>query len=437
MKKSVLLIMLASVLATSCLKDGFNDFEALNHPMSFQGTVNPTLGVPIGSGSATIFDILKMVQVSYARMEVNEMGIITIAYDTTASWHLDIANSKKDHSQPKSSDIVHVARNSISGSVLIDLFDNIDILDNAELEVDSLKVFLGAYIKAQAREGALETMDSFHVHVYYDSLYINVVGQDDQLYSVLQINDSIPIDSLIEGEYIVLFNNTDISSHINKRPKEVRYGARMNIAFEAAFFASNITENEFVADSIGITSCDIDADIKVSFPVSAYISNLSYETDIEFSPSIELGNMAIDSSMIYIECINGIPLELLVQAKFVDENDNELCNIFGPEPDTIAVLPGALVALNPETNLYTAVTPSQNIIQVPITESVFNDLKKTKKIRLKAGLSSSDLNPPIQPRVAIRAEDKLNLRVWAKLKPSYNLDLGFGSEGDNGEGGAQ
>ena len=61
MKKTLLPILLVSLLFTSCLKDGFNDFEALKHPLAISGTVSPTLGVPVAQGSATILDMLKMV----------------------------------------------------------------------------------------------------------------------------------------------------------------------------------------------------------------------------------------------------------------------------------------------------------------------------------------------------------------------------------------
>ena len=94
MKKLSIFLVLASLLMTSCLKDGFNDFNALNYPMSFHGEVSPTLGVPIGSGSATIFDMLQMVQISYAKMEVDSRGILTIVYDTSMPWHVDFDNSK-------------------------------------------------------------------------------------------------------------------------------------------------------------------------------------------------------------------------------------------------------------------------------------------------------------------------------------------------------
>lgn len=438
MKKLSIFLVLASLMMTSCLKDGFNDFEALGHPMSFHGTINPTLGVPIGTGSATIFDMLNMVQISYAKMEVDSRGIITITYDTTTSWHVNIDSKKSKGPSTKTGDIVHVVRKDINGAVAIDLFQNMDILNDADIEVDSLLVYFKAYLQAEANDSALQAFENYHVQVYYDSLYINVVGQDNQLYHIYpgpnDIQDSIPIDSLIAGQYVTLFNNTDISTAINKRPKEIRYGARMNIAFEAEFFATNISENDFVIDSLGVTAINIDGDIKVRFPVSAYLNNLSYQTDIQFTPSRLLNDLIVDSSMIYMDCQNGIPLTLLVRAQLLDENDQVLCNVFEPAQTEVE---GADVALNPATNLYTSTGPKGTLVQVPVTRSMFESLLETRKIRLTAGISTSPTGNPARNRVSIQADDMLQMRVWAKLKPEYTLDfeLGGSDTTQNGEKG--
>ena len=449
MKKTTLLIVLASLLATSCLKDGFKDFDALQHGMTFHGTVNPVLGVPIGTGSVTIYDMLQMVQISYATMEVDSRGIITITYDTAASWFIDLQSAKKEKAVNKGATkdptIVHVARNSIEGSVAIDLFENLTFLDTVDIEIDSLLVYLKAYIKADADDSAIHAMENYHVHVYYDQLYIDVLGQDNSLHRVYpgpnDSQDSIPIDSLIAGQYLTFFNNTDISEAINHRPKEIRYGARMNIAFEAAFFAMNLSENEFVADSIGVRGVNISGNVKVRFPVSAYLNNLRYNTDIAFTPSFRLGDLKIDSSMLYIDCQNGIPLSLLVRAQFVDVNDQVLCDILDPVE---TVVEGANVELNPNTNLYTSVAPKETLIQIPITQTVFDALLQTRKIRIGAGLNTSPTGNALRKRVSIQATDKLDLRVWAKLHPTYDIDFDLGGSGNgsdttsnNGKGGVK
>ena len=439
MRKPLFFIVLAGLLASSCLKDGLNDFDALKHPISISGTVNPTLGVPIGSGQMTIHDILNMVQESESYVEVSEEGILSIVYDTTASWSIDLDDSKATPRKgaKDSTDVVYTARKPITGNVSFDLFENIKELENAEMEVDSLKLDILTYIKATEKPGCKEMMDSLHVHVYYDSLCIIVTGKDNRHWST-QLPNVVPIDSLLEGQYIRLFNNEDISGAINIQPMRIDYCARMNVAFEAAFFAAaGMNENQFVADVIGIEHVDIDADIKVDFPVSAYINNFSYETDIEFVPSFSLGDLKIDSSMIFLDCENGIPLSLSLRAQLIDSTGTPLCDLLTP---ATTELTGSVVGLDPVTNLYVTQTPSNTLIQIPITKSVFDNLLNTHGIRLTAGLNTSNTGDPIHKRVTIKDDNYLKVRLWAKIKPSYSLDMDMGesNQGDNsGKGGAQ
>lgn len=431
MRKITLIAVLSCLLFSSCLKDGFNDFDALRQPMSFHGQINPTLGVPIGEGSATVFDMINMVQFSTASMEIGYDSILTVTYDTNMSFHINLNESKHKGPAPKDDNIVHVAHRNIQGSVAVDLFDNIALLDTTGLEVDSLLVYLKAFVKASAEDSlnTINTIHDYHVQVYYDQLTLSVVGQDDLVYNILALDDSIPIVNLLHGEYITLFNNTDISTIINKRPKEIRYTARMNIAFEAAFFAmSGLSEDQFVADSIGIQVVDIDADLKARFPISAYINNLQYTVDINFSPSFRLDNLEIDSSMIFLDCFNGIPLALSIHALFVDENDNILCDVVNTEID------GAPVTL--VNGHYIATGPKESLLEIPVTLTVYNALMNTAKIRLTAGVHTSEASN--HRRVAIRANDELFVRAYAKIKPNYVIDIDFNQDStETSKGGAQ
>ncbi|MBR6330502.1 MAG: hypothetical protein IKR79_02505, partial [Bacteroidales bacterium] len=153
-----------------------------------------------------------------------------------------------------------------------------------------------------------------------------------------------------------------------------------------------------------------------------------------FAPSFHLDDLVIDSSMLYIDCQNGLPLSLLLRVQFVDGNDQVLCDVLDPVQTEVA---GADVALNPTTNLYTSTGQKQTLIQIPVTKQVFENLLETQKIRLFAELNTSSTNDPIRNRVSIQADDRLSVRVWAKLKPTYNLNFDLGNTDNNSEGGEQ
>lgn len=428
MKKTTIFVVFASLLMSSCLKDGFNDFDALNHDMVFHGVVSPTLGVPIGEGSATVYDMLNMVQLSTASLEVGNDSVMTLTYDTTLTTQIDLSNSSKGRHGSKS-DVVHVSRNTIEGAVAVDLFDNITLLNEADLEVDSLLVYLKAHLKASTEDSirTINALQHFHVQVYYDQLRISVLGKDENTYNILSLDDSIPVVDILKGEDIVLFNNIDISNIINKRPKEIRYSARMNIAFESEFFATlGVSEDEFVADSIGVNLVDVTTDLKARFPISAYFNNIQYETDIDFTHSIHLDDLSIDSSMLYLECDNGIPLALDIRASFIDNNNNEMCVVLN------STVQGAQV--NYVNNRYIATQHTVSVLEIPVDKTVYEALLNTTKIRLNAGLSTADVSS--HHHVAIRANDRIKLKVYAKLKPTYTLDYELGGNNDT-EGGDQ
>ncbi len=446
MKKSIPLLVLACLLMTSCLKEGFNDFDALNHEFTLQGEVSPTLGVPIGTGTANIYNMINMIQISMAKMEVDSHGIMALTYDTTIHTIINLKDTnngddhrdKKHHAKngPKDDEIVHVSKNFIEGAIKIDIFDNISFLNETDIEVDSLLVDLNAYVKAHSYDSAhaIQAMHDYHVIVYYNNISISVVGQDNQVYEVVTLPDSIPITDLIHGDYITLLDHKDISNAINKRPKEIRYTVCMNIGFTSDYFAmSGLSENEFVADSIGIRIVDIDADMQARFPISAYINDMQYNVDIKFEPSFHLDDLTIDSSMLYIQCKNGIPFEFTLEAQFLDANNTLLCDILDPSPTTIA---GADVALDPASNLYTSTGQKETLVKIPITKTVYDALLNTSKIRLSAAMSTSPTGNPLRNRVSIKASDELTLRVWAKLKPTYTLHLDIPSN-SNTEGGVQ
>lgn len=437
MKKPLFITIMACLMLSSCEKI-VGDLDFLNHDIAVQGTINPTLGVPIAHGSVSVYDILQMVQVTVAKVEIGDDGIINIIYDTAQTFtvNLDESKGRRYGSATKSDsvDYVHISRNSIQGMIKIDIFDNIDSsLNGASIEIDHLYVNMGAYVKAEANPDALALMDTFHVDVYYDSLYIIAIGKDGSS-ETINLPNVVPIDSLIQGQHIQLFDKEDISQVINKRPVEIMYGVRMNIAFEAEFFATGLSENQFVSDSIGVHSVNIDADVKVEFPFSTYINDLSYKTDLEFSPNIDLKEFTIDSSMIILDCNNGLPLTLGMSAKLIDSTGTELCELIDPSPTILAGAPvkddgnGHFVS-NGKTN---------SKIMIPVTASIFDKLQKTKGIRLDATLNTTSTGSTANKNVAVRATDMLDINITAKAKPLYNLDIDLnGGNNDNGQKGGK
>ena len=78
---------------TSCLRD--EDMELLRHPIHVQGTIDPTLGIPIGYGEVTIHDVLKMINEDYSGYLDTLGDIVTISYRDSFDGKLQGSNGKK------------------------------------------------------------------------------------------------------------------------------------------------------------------------------------------------------------------------------------------------------------------------------------------------------------------------------------------------------
>lgn len=436
MKKRLLLIAVACLAFTACLKDGFDDFEGLKHPLHIQGEISPTLGIPIGEASANIDDLLNMFQSFHAYVEVSDEGIISFVYDTVYqdTLYFDEEKSKR----PSSKTVVYTSRRIVSGESEIDLFSNIDILNNTELSVEQIMVDLDAYTISDSKPQTDSLLGQQGVSIYYDSITLSVVGEDNQEHVVIVPGElpNIILDSIIHGQNIQLIHDKNINGIVNYRPKLIRYAARLNIAFDETFFSSGFMgdPDQFVSDSLGISYIYVDANIHARFPISLSLSNLNYSTDIEFNPSFDVESLTVDSSMLYLECSNGIPLELLLSGSLQDSNGVTLCQLFDPTPTT---LQASNVAYDAAAGHYVSSTPTTTTLAVAVTREVYDALKYTNQLHLEAGLSTRPTGDPSNNHVAIRNSDRLQIRVYAKLKPTYTLDIPLGGIMGNEKGGVK
>ncbi|HAA24325.1 MAG TPA: hypothetical protein DCR93_32335 [Cytophagales bacterium] len=89
--------------------------------------------------------------------------------------------------------------------------------------------------------------------------------------------------------------------------------------------------NNFVLDS-----SIVEGILQVEVPLSGTISNLTYETDFEFS--LDSIDLAVDSAAIIINSQNTLPLDLDVQVYLLDE-DFEIIDSLFTDPDLIIAAP--------------------------------------------------------------------------------------------------
>lgn len=434
MKKILLLSLLAGFLSTSCLKDGLNDFDALNHigDMSVHVTAHPVLGFPIGEGSATIYDIIKNVEISMATIEFDGDSVINFVFDTNFHSQVNLQQNKTRHSktQMKGNEVVWKTSSILSGSSSFSIFDSIPIINESTMDVDSLIVTVKAFVKAGDEDSAriADALQRYHLQIFYDSVELEILYNDGNWQRLETGLDTLSFQDVIGGKQINVFDHVNMSDFINKRPSQFRYALKMNIALEADFFGmSDFSNYENIVDSVMVDVIDVDAQMEMRLPISAQIANMSYDSDVELSLTLDsmelLDYITLDSSILYIDIFNGIPIECLLQASLVDENDAVLYQII----DT--TMAGAdIVKVN---NHWISNGEKETLIPIVVSQNIFNALRKTAKLRLSTKINTSDINSAGH-HVSIRANDKISIRIYAKLDPSLSYEL---SLSDNKKGG--
>lgn len=445
MKKSIFFALIACLMATSCEKI-LGDIDFLKQDMAIQGTVSPTLGAPIAHGSISLNDLINMVQVTEAKIEVDENDYVTIVYDDTSSNTVNF-ESKRKHGRSfkgnrKSDGDSDTSTSRFNGSLPIDIFNNIDSsLNGANVSIGSLYVDLGTFLHANTQQDAsttLDLMDSFYVYAYLDSIYLTAIDKHGNTNTLFFDSVMIPADSLVLGHHFNLLKQADIKEFINMRPVEIEYGANINIVFTSEFWAKDsLDAADFVFDSIGINSIDILADIKANFPVATQIQGLTYNQNLTFAPSFDLKDLTIDSSEIVLTFNNGLPLELGITATLIDSTDYG--GIDSLDLVTNATLRGAPVVLD-GNNRYVSSGKNPSTIKIPVTKKIFDFLIRTNAIRLSAMLSTTSTGDATNPTVTVKSSDVLDVYVTAKLKPSYPLDIdvsGNSNDNNNEEGGEE
>lgn len=430
-KKATILVLAAGVmLLASCLKDGFNDFDAFNHPMHITGEAHPELGVPVAYGEVNLWDMIQMVQTSNASFELNSADVITLVYrDSTSHWDFDMQESKVRREDNGRKEAVFTSRRFIAGEVEIDLFDSIG-LSNAELEVDSILVYLSAYIKGESGPGADTLTNREDVHIYYDSITLKAVGEDGIPHTVLTSGTTrYPVDSILEGETVLLLDNENVNLIVNSRPKRFTYTARLNFGFEPSFFAhlgTTVTDTN-VSNLLDIQSVSVDPVIQVRFPISLYANNLEYTTSMEFTVSERLEDFEIDSSMLYLKCTNGLPLSFFIDGQLLGPNGTVLCELVN---DTVEG--GSVSQVG---DLYVVTNPTESVVGIPLTRQVYDALMECTAVRLHGRLNTSSTGNAGHKCVAIRNTDFLGMNIYALLRPRYTFDIELNAP--NGKGGAQ
>ena len=423
--KITLALLFVSIvpLATSCLKDGLKDFEGLRHPMQITGSFNPELGLPIGQASMNFADILGMFDAMGGIVDLDpNTGSAVLRYDTTFHITVDIESSNNNTKGRRGSKSSVVYRQDCSGYIDFDMFSNLDMLP-ANYRLEQVYMTLTTDILAHGTPRTQDLLANYDVLAYVDNLVIRAVNSTTGQYYEIPIQyDSIAVNNLMTGDHMLVVDSVEASQFLNIHPDRISYSARFNLDFGTRFWASDITE--FINDSLGISTIDLDNNIRIYSPLTIYFENAVYGSDIALNNDENsiINQLQVDSSYLVFEFVNGMPLQLDIEATLRDEGDNVLSTLIS---NAMGKLHAANIAYNSNTNSYTASAPTTSIIQVPITNDRLRALATAKNIHLETSLSTApDQTGNVnQPAVSILDTDELSVRIYAMIHPNLTITL--------------
>lgn len=448
MKKQVLFVAVLAVAAlfTSCRKDDIN----MSKPFRVQGEIDPGLSLPvISEGHLNLNDLLSTFDGTFSGYILDDT-VITFHYDTSLSQRINVGNSFKAnrpvyHRPNRYKD---ASSETVSVDTLILYEIPIDIFDKAvdiDAQIARLLLNLDVYVRggcpenveAELRENATISLNRLNIR-YLCKDRTDTVDFDGNS----SLSDSLVVDDIITGGG-VKFTNVNLASIINDRPNKIIASFHMNLNVSTHFADSILAHPEQIdrfsamLDSLKMTWLQYDADLSVDLPFEIRIGDMTFNYDIDMTgvASNDTSSMStkdlvdrikdnlkkagidllLDSLNRFVfEFENGMPLNIRLNADFVDENDQIIANLF--TNGMIASAVTSPVPGNPGVN--EATSPSMNRIYVPLNFENLDAVFQSSKLKLTLGLSTTGT-----AKNAIKRTDYLKVKTKLQLHPTLSLDI--------------
>lgn len=438
-------------LMTSCMKNGSEDFEGLKHPFQVHGSFDPNLGIPVGQAEMTVKQMLTMLNVQQGLISYDEEShLMSVKYadtsenrfdfDQMGSWARKVRVSRSSRAKSGGSGLVVLYSDLLSGSMSIDLFNNLGF-DQYNLLFNGVKATMTCNLKGDGTLSA-STIHEHGLYVYIDSLYLHAYGRSgnevrvpflDSLYSLQDFMDP-------QGQDVVLLNNTDVTQLLNIAPTGIRYTARINIAIDPAELAywgltlGGTIDEDFISENLQINAITATSVIGAEVPLAIHFEDMAYDADINFNfgQNIQINELELNNSYIGLAFENGTPLAMDIDASFTDS----LGNVLAPIVSNVGI-GGATIRLNPNGDgSYVVSQPTSSTLQVPVNSTTLRALTTARNIHVRAAASTStNTGSGIQSDavVSIQDDNKLKVRAYIVVHPDVDINIPLGGGNSNNQ----
>ncbi|MDY5969271.1 MAG: hypothetical protein SPJ13_04575 [Bacteroidales bacterium] len=420
-KLSIMAILaIGTMMATSCVKDVIT---LVQNPLWLHADFNPTLGVPLAYGELSLSDLMHMMkrQPDYFKITYDETtDLVTLSYDSTFHDHIETGGAKEgdfvalDQPFPQ------------KGSINITLFDQVEgFPDSTQLKLQNVFLDLLCHVSADMQDDAVAAIARHNAKLYLSDVMVTALDGDNNPFTVKSLSDTIWLTELAHGNTVHarIFNNEDVAFILNHKPRQMTYNLALHVVIPK--YSSVMPIMQFIRDSLGINTFDINTDVSVRFPVTGRINGLIYDNNLKMKVGdIDNENISIDTALLVLDLENSLPIALALQASLVDEAGNELCQLF--EDTQYDTIPGATLRWNAATNSYVSDQPISRRHFITLNKRRFEALQRTSSLRLKTiantstqGADGSTIDDAV---VTLRGNDQLRVRAYLLAQPQLTMD---------------
>lgn len=455
MKKQLLWVALTmmAMLFVGCRKDDIDPSK----PFRVQGSIDPGFSLPvIGSGQLNLNDLLSSFDGTFSGMILDD-EVITFHYDTSLSQTIDIssksvkkANRFRLWTKDDPDSLIHLVDTNISYEIPIDLFDKTQDID---VQIAELLMNLKVYVRGECPDEETANFLRQNASISLNRLKVQYVPQGSTSLTDFDgnaaLSDSLVIHDIVAGDSVT-FYNVNLASIINSRPEKIVASFHMNFNVSTSLYdtivndiiahggdMSQLEHFQEMLEKVQMAKLRYDANLNIDLPFEISIGQMEYEYRIDVSQVASNG----DSSMSIKEMVdkikdnlnkfgvdflldtlnrfifefeNGIPLNIRLNADFVDDNDNVLSHLF-----TNGVIASAVTSpVTGKPGVSEASAPSFSRINVPLDLNNLEGLFNSTKLKLTLGLSTNGTD-----KNSIKRSNYLKLKVKLQLHPKLQLDI--------------
>ena len=259
------------------------------------------------------------------------------------------------------------------------------------------------------------------------------------------IVDSIGFDDMTNW-HMTQYDELDMASIINDKPQQVRVSFHLMLGIKAsAIIGGSTSVNDStigqIIRNVQMMQLDYKAKIKVRMPFEVSITNMVYDYTLDIGEGLssinldsiisqisEESSVDVKNATFTLVTENGIPLELSLQARFLDANNNLLFKLFNGDTN-IAPAPTRILEIDTIRNLDNSIRQIDTIYEssgfspvkeltATLSQRKIEQLKETKGLKV-----SFRMNTSAGKIVAIKRSDMLKLRAYIKFHPKIVIDI--------------